>query len=266
MSARPSIFISGAAAGIGRATALRFLQEGWRVGAFDIDGAALEQLADDVPVNFYGNFMRGELDVTDNDSWRAALTRFAETTEGGGINVVFNNAGLLCSGDFTATAIEDHERLLRVNVQGVLAGCYHALPHLEAAADSRVGARVINMSSASAIYGQPALVSYSASKFAVRGLTEALNIEWQDKGINALDVMPLFVQTRMVEGETTPTMRRLGVRLAPEDVAETVVRMAYYRGNRVHWPVGGQTKRMLLASKLAPSSLVRAINRWLARA
>lgn len=71
---------------------------------------------------------------------------------------------------------EDHSRTIQVNVNGVLNGCHSGFEHLKA---NTHGARVINLSSTSAIYGQTNLASYSASKFAVRGLTEALDNEWK---------------------------------------------------------------------------------------
>lgn len=254
-----SIFITGAAAGIGKATALRFLAGGWRVGAYDIQRDALESLANAAHSMGCGHLLvTGQLDVTNNESWQIALAHFAEHT-GGTITVLFNNAGVLVSGEFVEQSLEAQQQLLNVNTQGVMAGCYLARPYLTK------GSRVINMSSASAIYGQPALAAYSASKFAVRALTEALSLEWQPHGIQVMDVMPLFVQTDMVTGMKAASVRRLGVRLTPADIAVTVWRLAHYRGNRVHFAVGLQTKLMLLASKLSPNWLLRLSNKWIAR-
>lgn len=255
----PSIFITGAAAGIGKATALRFLAGGWRVGAYDIQAEALESLVNAAHSMGCGHLLiTGQLDVTNNDSWQAAVAYFAQST-GGTITVLFNNAGVLVSGEFIEQSLEAQQHLLKVNIQGVMAGCYLARPYLQQ------GSRVINMSSASAIYGQPSLAAYSASKFAVRALTEALNLEWQPHGIQVVDVMPLFVQTDMVTGMKAASLRRLRVRLRPADIALKVWRMAHYRGTRVHFAVGLQTKLMLLASKLSPNWLLRLSNKWIAR-
>lgn len=262
--AAPSIFISGAAAGIGKATALKFLAEGWCVGAYDVDRDGLAALANECAEAQLARLVTGVLDVTDNESWQQALDDFTSHT-GGALNVLFNNAGILCSGPFADNALESQQKLIEVNVQGVLAGSYHALPNLKQAATSEHGARVINMSSASAIYGQPALAVYSASKFAVRGITEALDLEWAPHGVKVMDVMPLFVRTRMVTNMDAGSVKRLGVRLTPEDIADTVYKMAHYRGSRVHWPVGLQTKLMMGASKLSPNWLTRLTNRWITR-
>ena len=264
MTAAPAIFISGAAAGIGKATALKFLAEGWHVGAYDVDRDGLAALANECAEAQLARLVTGTLDVTNNDSWQQALDDFTSRT-GGALNVLFNNAGILCSGPFADNALESQQKLIEVNVQGVLAGSYLALAYLKQAATSQHGARVINMSSASAIYGQPSLAVYSASKFAVRGITEALDLEWAPHGVQVMDVMPLFVRTRMVTNMDAGSVKRLGVRLTPEDIAATVYKMAHYRGSRVHWPVGLQTKLMLGASKLSPNWLTRLTNRWITR-
>ncbi|WP_447503016.1 SDR family NAD(P)-dependent oxidoreductase, partial [Acinetobacter pittii] len=101
-----------------------------------------------------------------------------------------------------------------INVNGVINGCHAALPYLKQASF----ARVINLSSASAIYGQADLISYSASKFAVRGITEGLDVEWKKYGIRVLDVMPLFVQTAMVNNMDAGTIQNMGIDLTPNDI------------------------------------------------
>lgn len=264
MTITPSILISGAAAGIGKATALKFLAEGWRVGAYDIDRDGLTALADELADDQRMRLVTGVLNVTDNDNWQQALDDYTSHS-GGSLNLLFNNAGILCSGPLADGGLEAQQKLVDVNVRGLLAGCYLALPYLQNAATSDHGARVINMSSASAIYGQPALAVYSASKFAVRGITEALDLEWAGYGVKVMDVMPLFVRTQMVTDMNAGSIKRLGVRLTPEDIAATVYRMAHYRGSRVHWPVGLQTKLMMGASKLSPNWLTRLTNRWITR-
>lgn len=245
-----SIFISGAAAGIGRATALYFAAQGWRVGAFDIDEQALGGLA----VGYPQNIVTGSLDVRSAESWQSALEQFCGD---GSLDVLYNNAGVLVVGDFTAASASDHARLIDVNCTGVALGCYAAFPYLQRA----TRAKVISMCSASAIFGQPQLASYSASKFFVKGITEALSLEWEPHGIQVMDAAPLFVKTAMVEGPETPAMRKLGIRLMPADIALTVWRMAHYRGNKMHWYIGAQTKLAALAAKLSPHWLNRWVNR-----
>ena len=128
---------------------------------------------------------------------------------------------------------------------------------------STPGSCVINMCSASALYGQPELASYSATKAAVRSLTEALDIEWRRHGIRVLDVLPLFVNTAMVTNEVSrmKTVSTLGVRLGPQDVAAVVWRLATAPagGLPTHWVVGWQTKLFALLSKLSPDFMNRLV-------
>lgn len=163
-----SIFISGAAQGIGAAVAQLFYQKGYKVGIYDINTIQAAHLAKQLGANAKA----GLLDVTNYSNWQSALAEFV--TWAGELNVLVNNAGILYSGAFEETSIESHHRTISINVNGVLNGCHAALPFLKQAST----ARVINLSSASAIYGQADLLSYSASKFAVRGITEGLDIEW----------------------------------------------------------------------------------------
>lgn len=248
------IFISGAAAGIGRATALHFAQHDWLVGAFDIDADGLASLREQGGEQI----VTGTLDVRSPESWQAALAEFCGDQP---LDVLFNNAGILVSGDFTATAPTHHARLIDVNCSGVMHGCHAAFNYLRRSSE----ARVISMCSASAIFGQPHLASYSASKFFVKGFTEALSLEWEPHGIQVMDAAPLFVKTAMVEGPETPAMRKLGIRLMPADIALTVWRMAHYRGNKMHWSIGAQTKLAALAAKLSPHWLNRWANRRITR-
>lgn len=250
----PSIFISGAAAGIGRATALHFAREGWTVGAHDIDEERLASLAaehDDISV--------GLLDVRKATSWKQALATFTERTDGQ-LDVLHNNAGVLEHGAFADISLTSHKRQVEVNALGIVNGAHAAHPYLA----MTPGARMVNMASASAIYGSPKLATYSATKHFVRALTEALDVEWQDDDIRVMAIWPLFVQTAMVDQQAgSRTLDRLGVRLTPEDIAMTVWRAVHDRrpDHRVHFTVGLQTKLFYGVSKLSPNFLNRTLAR-----
>lgn len=226
---KPAIFITGASAGIGKATAELFASKGWFVGLFDVDEAGLarlqKQLGDEAS-------MSQRLDVTDEASVAAGIAAFSACT-GGQMQILFNNAGIL---DTTAFADSDPgmpEKMYAVNVVGLMRCARLALPLLEKTAN----ARVINMSSASANFGIPGFSIYSSSKHAVRGFTEALNIEWGGKGIHVCDLMPTFVNTPMVRNASNQaTMQKLGINLTPEKIAQTVWKAK--SGKRIHWPVG----------------------------
>lgn len=249
-----SIFITGAAQGIGRACAEAFAAAGWFVGAYDIDAQAVEAWAAEQGA---GRARAGGLDVTDTQAWQAALADFVAAA-GGRLDVLLNNAGILADGPFAELPLARQQAIFDVNLRGVLNGCHCAWPHLAA------GSRVINMSSASALFGQPILVSYAASKFGVRGLTEGLNLEWSGAGIHVCDVMPLFVRTAMVAGMTqVEATKSLGVKIEPADVAKVVMRAATEKRPRLHYLVGGATHAFRALLRLTPDTLAVAINRRL---
>ena len=251
---RSTIFITGAAAGIGRAVAERFVQAGWFVGLFDVDEAGLQALQ-----RQWGpeRCVAARLDVTNAAEWSAALAVFAQAT-GSRLDVLFNNAGVAVTRPFEQAELARHHLVVDVNLKGVINGCHagHALLR------QTPGSRVINMCSASALHGQPELASYSATKAAVRSLTEALDIEWRGQGIRVVDVLPLFVNTAMVSNEVSrmKTVQALGVRLGPDDVARAVWSLATRpaQGLPVHSHVGWQTKVFALLSKLSPGF----VNHW----
>lgn len=253
-----SIFITGAASGIGRATALLFAENGWFVGLYDINTEALAETAAQCP-----NSCHAVMDVTKPESVQAALAHFAEATDGR-MDILFNCAGILAVDAFEAVPLEQHHRIIDINVKGLISVSHLALPLLQASKAQGGEPQVINMSSASAIYGPPDFASYGASKFAVRGLTEALNLEWQRHGILVRDVMPLFVKTAMVEGKKTEGhIDRLGINISAEDVANKVWRLSKHRRGSVHWPVGVQTHVLAILSKLSPAFLNRFVQKLL---
>ena len=253
-----SIFISGAAQGIGAAIATLFYQHGYKVGIYDINAVQAQKLAQQLGPQAKA----GLLDVSNYSQWQQALSEFQAWA--GEINVLVNNAGILYSGAFEQTDIAAHHRTIDINVKGVLNGCHAALPFLKQASF----ARIINLSSASAIYGQADLVSYSASKFAVRGITEGLDIEWQKYGIRVLDVMPLFVQTTMVKDMDAGSIQNMGVHLSAHDVAEQIYQLVQRQDTiftPTHQPVGLKSKLLFTLSGMSPQFVNRIGNRILAK-
>ncbi len=249
---RPAIFITGAAAGIGRATAQLFGSHGWFAGIYDMNAAGLASLKGELGA---GNCTAETLDVTDAAALSSALNRFFHAA-GRRLDVLFNCAGILSVGNFEDIPLARHHQLVDINLKGVINGFHCALPYLK----QTPGARVISMASASAIYGSPAYASYSATKFAVRGLTEALNVEWSRHGILVMDVWPIFVNTAMVTAIEAPeSLKRMGVHLQAADVAGVIYKAATrprWR-TRVHWLIGLQTWMLAIAARLMPTWLTR---------
>jgi NAD(P)-dependent dehydrogenase (short-subunit alcohol dehydrogenase family) len=235
------ILITGAASGIGRATALLFAQRGWRVLANDINAPALQAL-----VQAGGAAI---VPLPGDVSTRAgaqALAAQAAAHTGGTLDALFNCAGLLAMGPHAAIAPERIDRLLAVNVNGVVHGIDALRPLLLRGRDPHI----VSMCSASAEYGVPDHAVYSASKFFVRGLTEALDIEFARDGIQVSAVLVSYVRTPMVlqADVQAASVARLGVKVAPERVAATVWRAVH--GRRTLWRVGLDAKLLNLAVRL----------------
>lgn len=252
MGSERTIVVTGAATGIGAEITKKFLNLGWRVGAFDIAPIDPAKYPQD-----RGTLVVGNLDVTDIDQWRRILLDFCGPA--GNLDVLVNNAGVLSAGPFEEISPERHQAIIDINVNGTMNGCHAAHEYLF----RTKSAVVVNLCSASAIYGQPELASYSASKFAVRGLTEALDIEWKRHDIRVISLWPLFVQTEMVDGVDTGSTRSLGVHLRPEHVAAETVRAVLdtSRLAPVHYAVGRQAKVLSTLSQVTPSWANRLMNK-----
>lgn len=250
-----SIFITGAGAGIGLATARLFASKGWFIGGADRDAAGLQVLQNQLGSAQCSIHI---VDVSDADSVIKAMADFAART-GGRMRVLHNNAGILKVGAFDELSLADHRRIVEVNVIGLINVVHSAFPYLKATPH----AQVVNMSSASAMYGSPDFASYSASKHAVRAMTEALDIEWEQYGIRVGDLMPPFVNTGMVQAaaKDSKLFKTLGIKLSPEDIAKEV--WALVQDPQLHRPVSVQARALWPLSRVAPGRVTREVIRRL---
>lgn len=223
-AARSAAFITGGASGIGKATAQRLLNLGWTVGAYDIQEVTWGTA--DIPD---GQLITGHLDVTDREEWDNALADFTAHT-GGRLDFLFNNAGIIIDGLLTEQDPEKIRTLVDINCLGVTFGAQAAHPYLKATKD----AVMINMSSASAIFGQPEISTYSATKFYVNGITEALSVEWRNDDIRVHDLMPLWAATQ-VANVKAQSVKTMGVNLTPGDVADEAVRVLTTKAPWSRW-------------------------------
>lgn len=239
-----AIFITGAASGIGRETALLFAKQGWKVGAVDVDETGLGRLADEIGRD---RCLAARLDVRDLAAYRETVAAFGRWT-GGRMDALFNCAGVMRMGPFDQVPIEEHVRTVEINVIGVLYGISACLDLLKATP----GAHIVSMGSASGVYGVPDLSSYSASKFFVRGLTEALNIEFERHGITVTDLMPLYVDTPMVRTQEyrAGSLHTFGARLTPRQIAGVVWKAVH--GRKVHWMPGALLKTLTYVGNALP--------------
>jgi len=192
MAERKAIFITGGGSGIGRAIGEYFAGRGWFVGLGDIDDAGMTETQARIGSGF--TYAR-KFDVRDRAGWTEALEAFS-IASGGRIDVVANNAGIPLGGSLDTNTTEEIERCLDINLKGVLFGAQAALPHLKKTAP---GSCLLNTASAAGIYGTGGASVYSATKFGVRGITEALDAEWAEFGIKVRDLMPGFIDTPLLD-------------------------------------------------------------------
>ena len=249
-----AILITGGASGIGRVIAVKFAREGWRVGLADLDARGMAETA--ALLDATERTHSYHLDVRDVDGWEEVLADFAAVS-GGRLDVLCNNAGVAAGGAFGEIAIDALNKVIDVNFRGVAYGARVAYPYLKATP----GAVLLNTASASAIYGSAGLAAYSATKFAVRGLTEALDGEWAADGIRVRALMPAFIDTPLLAISVAGSNRsareavaQAGLEFTPVDrVAEAA--WAAVHGERLHTLVGRTAHRLAFAARWLPGRL-----------
>ncbi|MBU6372532.1 MAG: SDR family oxidoreductase [Alphaproteobacteria bacterium] len=252
-SDRKTIFITGAGSGIGRATAKLFAERGWFVGLYDISAEGLVATQKLLPE---GRHTSGVLDVRDREAWRNAVGQFADATRGR-LNVLFNNAGVGRHGWFEDIAHDDSDWQIDVNLKGVVNGVYAALPLLR----KTPGARIVNTASAAGLVGSPQLAVYSATKFAVRGLSEALDVEFSRYGVRVTCLMPSFIETPILDmptgGRNTVLRDQIKATNAEVEPVEVAAEAAWKaaHGEAVHYTAGRMAQRLRTAARFFPNGL-----------
>lgn len=244
--ARKSIFITGAASGMGRETARLFAGKGWFVGAYDVNEGGLKDLQAELGAE---NCLIRRLDVTNRADYRAALDAFGPAA-GGRLDLLFNNAGIGKGGPFDQQPFEDILAVVQVNLVGVLIGIYEAIPLLKATP----GSLCFTTSSSSATFGMPGIAVYSATKHAVKGLTEALSVEFKAYGVRVADVLPGLIDTPILPREALENAPKEGMfRAMPASAVAEVVWEAYH-SEKLHWYVPEEIAELDRMATLAPEA------------
>lgn len=253
--------VTGGGSGIGRALALALAEQGCHLALADISSENLkesQQLAERLGVNCSVHCV----DVGNAE----AMSAFAEEVvdSHGQVNLLFNNAGITLQKTFANHSLEDWQRILGVNVWGVIHGCKYFLPHLLKTGE----AHIVNLSSMAGFMGLPNQSSYCATKSAVQGLSESLWAELAGQGVGVTSVHPGAIRTNIIQSTLAESdnpkvaqknlemVARMG--MPPEKAAQIILRAVKKRQLRVrvgkdavlldwlkrmmpsliHWPIG----------------------------
>lgn len=243
-SGRKSIFITGAASGMGRETARLFHQKGWFVGGYDVNVEGLKTLEAELGA---ADCVVGRLDVSDPENYRQALTGFSAATEGK-MDILYNNAGIGRGGPFESQSFEDVMAVVNTNFVGVLIGIHEAIRYLKTTPNSMC----FTTSSSSATYGMPGIAVYSATKHAVKGLTEALAVEFKALGVRVADVLPGLIDTPILPPGVAANAPKEGMfrAIPPIEVAKVV--WEAYQSDKLHWYVPSEIFELDKAATLTP--------------
>ncbi|MGW7551980.1 SDR family oxidoreductase [Streptomyces rimosus] len=261
------VLVTGAASGIGRATAFAFAEAGARVIAVDRDAEGAARTADLARLVGAPQAWAETVDVSDE----AAMEKLADkvAAEYGMVDVLINNAGIAVSGPFLSTTTEDWKKVLDVNLWGVIHGCRLFGKQM---AERGQGGHIVNTASAAAFQPSRVLSAYGASKAAVLMLSECLRAELAGQGIGVTAVCPGIVNTNITstthftgvsadeEKRSQAKVSRLyGIRnYPPEKVAAAILRAV--ARNEAVVPVTPEARGAQLMSRIAPRAL-RALAR-----
>jgi len=250
--------VTGAAGGIGAALAGALADRGSNLGLVDRDAPGLKEVADEIRARHPALDVRTyEADLAETDTLASLSASILEDFDV--VTLLINNAGVALGGLFDEISLEDFDWVMRVNFEATVHLTYEFLPRLRA---SR-GSHVVNMSSLCGLIAPPGQSAYSASKFAVRGFTEALRHELPALGIGVTAVHPGGVRTKIAENARVggrvshadvQKVRREFARLLtidPREAAETILDGVEKRQSRVL--IGSSAKIPDVLARITPA-------------
>lgn len=256
------VVITGAGSGIGRELALQFAAEGAQLALSDINMPGLKDTLGMLPEAARACVRVYQLDVSSKDAVLAHADQVKR--DFGAVHYVINNAGATIFGTVEHTSIEEFEWQLGINMWGVLYGTKAFLPMM---LEQREGC-IVNISSVFGLLGFPTQSAYNMSKFAVRGLTEALWSELEGTGVRAVCVHPGGIRTNIEKGgrvcaAATDADRQFSLnsekllKTPPADCAADIVRGLRRGSNRII--TGNKSTTMFWMGRLFPSAYPRLL-------
>ena len=184
--------VTGAASGIGRATAMLFGQEGAKVMCADVNGEGAERVANQI-ADSGGEAASVKADVSREAEVQGMIKETVERW--GRIDILYNNAGIGTGGPVTQVQEEEWDRTIDTNLKGVFLGCKHAIPEML----KQGGGVIVNTASDAGLRGTAWLSAYCASKGGVVLLTKSLAVEWAQQGIRVNCVCPGVIRTPILD-------------------------------------------------------------------
>jgi len=234
-----TVLITGAAGGIGRATARRFAKRGFFVYAMDIDEERLAELQNELGANC----LTVVCDVNKEESVRDALAEFDAR-----FDVVVSNVGILVQNYFEKSTLKAYKQLINTNAFGTVNIAFQCLPLI-----NRKG-RLIFTSSAAAIFGLPKFAVYSGSKMFIRGFCEALGPELKNRKIKVADVMPFFVRTGLTDDMRDDNFKEAS-RQTPNQIAKVIYKAS--KSKKTHHYIGFKTKAIAFLARVTPTRFMQ---------
>lgn len=249
-----SALVTGGGSGIGAALVDALVTAGAHVHCADIDGAAAARVAE--AARGPGTATAVVLDVTDAAAVERAVAGAAAAS--GRLDLLFNNAGIVIGGPTEQLTLEQWNRIIDINLRGVVHGVQAAYPRMVAAGTGHI----VNTASAAGLMASGLLTSYCATKFAVVGLSDALRSEAVHHGVGVTVVCPSAVETPILDSATGSGFsgrsfflgaERTARAYSPQRLATEV--LAAVAGNRPRVVVPGRTRLGWYVSRLAPGFL-----------
>ncbi len=245
--------VTGAASGIGRALAIQLAERGCSLALVDIQADALREVAK--VVESHGRAVSVHTVDVSNRAEMHALPE-AVLAAHGQADLLVNNAGIISGYTFEDHPVEHLERVIQVNLMGVVYGCKFFLPYLK----QRPEAHIVNLSSMFGLIGIPTQAAYAASKFGIRGLSEVLWVELAASNVHVTCVYPGGVHTNLVA--SAPGWAE-GVDVATQQFAQVVKRTPEQAAHRIVRAIERNTPQLRLGVE---SVIVDWVKRWFPRA
>ncbi len=250
-------FITGAASGLGKAFATELAGDGWTIGMSDNNAIELQKAVTEM-IALGANALMYQLNVSDKDQYKKVAEQFLQDV--GGIDLLFNNAGVGDGGAFEEYSLENYEWMVGINQMGVVYGCYYFIPAMK----KQQSGHILNTASAAAIGCAPTMGAYNMTKAAVVAISETLYSELMDDNIHVSCIQPTYFKTNIsksarggstIQKITQSFIDRSG--LEAEEVAQEILARAGKKELYIILPKSAH--KMWLYKRFAPTKFRKVV-------